>query len=240
MSGLLGSGDLYFDRYSDTGASTGYVSVGNATVFSIKENAELKERISKQRDTFGQALDAVYIKQPAEITVTIDEASRENLAMALLGTGSVVAAGSPVAVTNEPITAAHDRAVKLANENVSTVVVTNTAGTTTYVVGTDYTVNARLGLVTALSTGAITDAQALHVDYSHTTPAQIVVSGSVQPVIHGRFLLDGKNQVTGKDVRVECEARVSPTEAVDFLSGDFVPMTLQGKIVGGYTVRLKS
>lgn len=77
--------------------------------------------------------------------------------------------GAAPDVTNEAVTADHNTWVALANKRVrgGTVVVTNDNGTTTYAEYTDYVVDYGNGKLMALSTGTITDNQALLVDYTY-------------------------------------------------------------------------
>ena len=75
--------------------------------------------------------------------------------------------GEAPTVTDEVVTAVHNTWVSMANkrQRPGTVVVTDSAGTTTYVDGTDYVIDYEVGAIYALSTGAITNSQSLKVDY---------------------------------------------------------------------------
>jgi|GEM_PF-1182930 len=77
--------------------------------------------------------------------------------------------GSEPTINNEVLVAAHGAWVALANKALrfGTVVVTNTAGTTTYVEGTDYVIDYIEGRVMALAAGSITNSQSLYVDYTY-------------------------------------------------------------------------
>ncbi len=74
----------------------------------------------------------------------------------------------------------------LAHEVVSSVVVKNTAGTTTYTENTDYVVDYQTGRVRRISGGAITDGQTVNVSYSYATSAA------------KRYWHGGKTTVTAK------------------------------------------
>jgi len=228
MAGFLGKGSLFLDR-DLTGA---YIDAGNAIKFEINETAaDQKERVSRGISDYGQALDSVVVPKPATISIEIDEMKAENLAIALRGivTQSTVTAGS---VTDESITASLDKYVPLANGDVSSVVVTNVGATTTYVEGTDYVVEAHMGWIKALSTGSITDAEALLVDYSYGARTYYKITGSKEAFIKTAIILDGQNQVNGKNAKVTVyEARLRPQGAVDFLAGDFVKLSLGGLLI---------
>jgi phage tail sheath protein FI len=78
------------------------------------------------------------------------------------------------------------QAVSLGHMGVWDVAVKNSAGTTTYINGTDYTLDAVNGVVTAKSGGAITSGQALSVSFNYADPGKVTdtdiigaVSGTV-------------------------------------------------------------
>lgn len=77
--------------------------------------------------------------------------------------------GAAPSVVDETIVADHGAWVQLANKALrfGTVVVTNTAGDTTYVEGDDYVVDYIEGRVMALAGGDITDGQSIEVDYTY-------------------------------------------------------------------------
>lgn len=89
--------------------------------------------------------------------------------------------GSTGTVTNEAVTADHDTWVNLAQKRIipgATVVVTNNTGATTYDLGDDYVIDHVNGRFKALSTGAITDGQALLIDYTYDA----IRKGEMQPI----------------------------------------------------------
>ena len=102
MSGLICAGDVYLDRFDSLGNSTGLLQIGNATKFSIQEASSIKQRISRGRDTYGQAADAVSIKAPATIDMIFDEVNKDSLSMALLGTVTDLTASSGTVTTMAP------------------------------------------------------------------------------------------------------------------------------------------
>jgi hypothetical protein len=234
MAGLILGGDLYFDRFSTTGQSTGRILIGNATNLSVNEPTEVKERTSRMRDSFGNALDTVFIKQPAQLELTVDEFNRHVLAIALLGdTVDVTQAGG--SITNELITARIGAFVKLDNEQVSAVVVTEDTDTSpvTYVLGTDYEVNLRLGMIRVLEGGAITEGQILRVSYTAAAVSKERTRGGMLPSVVGEIFLDGKNLVTGQSVHFTApRATLAPNGAVSLLNagGDFGEFQASGRL----------
>jgi hypothetical protein len=244
MAGFLGSGDVYVNRKVN-GIYQGFKRVGNATKFEIKENSELKERKSKGRANYGSSLNAVYVKQPAECNITLDDLDKDNLALVFLGNASAVSVSGST-VSDEVVTGYKDHMFQTAKRKISSVVLTNSAGDTTYVLNTDYEiVNADLGLIKVLSAGAITDGQSLKIDYTYGSMTSDKVAGGTNANIIMQVMLDGLNQADQTKAVVNVwEAVLSPQSGVDFLADDFTSIELSGRAnvpSGGteaYTVEL--
>ncbi|MCK5770936.1 hypothetical protein [Algiphilus sp.] len=249
MSGLLCAGDLYLDRLDDNGNRTGYRKVGNATRFAINEPSERQQRTGRGRENYGQVLDDVAIKQPSTLAITLDEVDKTNLAYALLGDAAAYdVTGS--SVTDEEITAHMGAATQLANRNIddgTAVTATGEGGSPSFTEGTDFTIDYRLGLLTPIEGGAISDGDAVLVSYTFLDASGNRVSGGVKPQIRAVVMLDGKNLADGSDILVTVdEARITPDGEVDFLSSEFVPLPMTGtmRLLPGktapYTVDLPS
>lgn len=228
---LLCAGDVYLDRLDGDGTTNGYLLTGNAVKLEIQPQAEIKEQTSKGRATYGQVLASVAINQPAQLTIDLNQLDRTNLAMAFMGTDSDIAV-TGASVSDEAVTAQHDKYTPLEYRDVSSVVVTDSTGVTTYVADTDYTVNARTGMIMALSTGDIADAESLLVSYTYATHAGYKVVGGTQPTIRARILMDGKNLVNDRSCFVTIwEAQVTPASPVDFLADEFAALSLTGTML---------
>jgi len=242
MAGFLGSGDLYYNRVVG-GVSQGWLRFGNAVKMEIKENTEIKERKSKQKKTYGQVLDVVAVKQPAEIAVTLNDVNKDVLALAFLGDVSAesVTAGS---VTDEGHgTGKYDSMIRLNKENVSNVVIKDSAtGLITYTVDVDYKiVSAERGLIQILKgdgTDDIVEDEAyvdvtsgLKVSYDNGVVSADVVSGGTNSSIKVALLLDGENFADQSKVSVDVfEAVIAPQTGVDFLADDFASIELNGTL----------
>lgn len=247
MSGLLCAGDVYLDRLDANGNSTGLRKIGNATRFAINEPSERQQRTGRGRDNYGQVLDDVAIKQPSTIALTLDEVDKTNLAYALLGDTSAINV-TGASVTDESIVA-HDGAWSSLDfrniDDQTPVTATGEGGSPSYTEGTDFEIDHRLGLFRPIAGGSITDGDTVLVSYSYLDATGSKVSGGVQPQIRARVFLDGKNLADGSDILVNVdEARITPDSEVDFLSSEFVPLSMTGsmKLLDGkaapYTVEL--
>lgn len=231
MSGFLGAGDLYVDRQNDSGASTGLIQIGNATSFGITESSEIKERKSRMKSTYGQVLDSVPIKQPATISLTVDELNMDNLALALLGENAVLtqAAQTDTAVT---VTAKLDKWAPIGYKAITAVAAADSQATA-LVEGADYELNATAGLIKFLSTSThVVEDEAINLTISADAVDGRKVTGSVKPTIKAKLFLDGKNFADGKQVHVTVlEAVLTPSEGeVNFLSEEFTTLSLSGTL----------
>lgn len=231
--GFLGGGDLYIDRYDpSTGLKIGRMGPYEVVKFEIKPNTELKELTSKGRETYGQVIESVAIAKPADFSITFGEVNREGLTLALLGTQVTLNQGSGT-LTDEVTTAKLGKWVSLSKSNFTTAgfVVKNSAGSTTYVLGTDYEVNYRMGMYRALVGGAITEAQSLKVSGPYNAITGAKISGGTQPQVRAEFVLDGINFADQLPIIVTAwEAVVSPDTAFDFLGDSFGTIPLKGRL----------
>jgi hypothetical protein len=231
MAGFLGSGDLYYNRVVN-GVSEGWYRFGNATRFEIKENAEIKERISRQQATYGQVLDSVSIKQPAEISVTLDDLDYKNLALVFLGDTSAVSVTGATATAEAATAPAPGASFQVANRKISSVTVTGPSGTPTYVDGTDYEVaNAELGLIKILEGGSLSGSETLEVNYTYASMTANKVTGGTDSSIKVALMMDGKNLADDSKVMVNVlEAVMTPETGVDFLSEEFATLEMTGTL----------
>lgn len=245
MSGLLCAGDVYFDRKDDAGISQGIVYLFDAKKFAINEPVENKVRESRGRDDFGQAKDTVYVKKPATLAIEGDEVNSTVLGLALMGDVAALSQGSGT-VTAATYGLKQDVYKQLPHVNIDAtgVVLTNAGASVTYVEGTDYIINRRMGWMMALTSGAA--AADCKLSYAYSAITGSTVTGGSKPTIRGRVILDGINLADQKLVIVDVdEARLAPTSELDFGSGEFIKVALSGLLktlpgkAGPYTVKLR-
>lgn len=122
MSGLICAGNVYIARFVN-GVAGGEHGPINCKKFAYSPGqAEVKERKSRQRDTYGQALSAVTLPGTPEISIEFDDADPEVLQYALMGTLTDVADNSG-SIVGERVTAHLGLWSKLAKRGVSSVVI---------------------------------------------------------------------------------------------------------------------
>lgn len=232
MSGLNLAGDVYLDRYVN-GTRVGEYGPINARAFNITlPEANTITRKSYKRDSYGNTLDSVVqATGSGSVSVEIDDADPDILAMALLGTVGDNDASSG-SVTDENVTAAHDLWRKLDHRSVSNVVVQDVTDTTTYVSGTDYTINASSGMIKVLSSGSIADGATLHVDYDYAALTSRQILAVQDTEVRSFVRLDGTNLANQKKVELTIpEAALIPSGDIGLISDDFVTYTLSGEII---------
>lgn len=241
MSGLLLAGDVYFDRLTDTGASTGLVGPINVTQLQLNTPSESVERTSKKKDSYGQVLDSVVLPQPTEITIVIDDQPADLLALALLGDVEELNQGSGTVTLTDITLPAGNKWLKLPHGNLGDqgLELYEQDGTT-LIPAAAYEVNYSLGMIRTTPSGAKdtgADVQA-KISYSHNAVAGTRIKGAIRSMIRVRLFMDGKNLATGMPVKLQVpESVVAPTEAVDLFASEYVSTTLSGtvKLLDGET-----
>lgn len=232
--GFLGAGDLYISRYNPaTGTFDGFTGPFEATKFEIKPNVELKELASRGRSTYGQVIETVALPQPADFTLELPEVNKESLAIALLGSEAAINQGSGTWADVAVTVTKKGEWIDLGKQNVASAgfTVENAAGTVTYVLGTDYEVNYRMGWLRILPGSAIADGATVNVSGSYGAVGGTLIRGAVNSQIRAKFRLDGVNFADQLPVIVDVfEAVISADSAFDFLSDDFATISLPGRL----------
>lgn len=235
--GFLGGGDLFIDLIVN-GVNQGLTGPFLAEKFELKANGELREKTSKGRTSYGQIVASAAIAKPFDLDITLSETDKVGMAIALLGTSSVLTqtAGSLAAAATTVVVDVWAPTGKIALTG--PYVVTNTAGTTTYVNGTDYLIDAQMGLVKILSTGAAAAQTSVKVSTSYAAVTGSSINGATQNAIYARFLFSGTNLADGSAAVCEVyQSVVASQAAVDLLSDQFITVPLKGRMVtpAGYT-----
>jgi len=227
----------WFNRFDDEGNPTGwrlFGDEGNVIVCAVSLPMEKKERISKMPNTYGQALDTVYIPKPPEIKLSFDSVRPKDLAMVFLGEESEDVSQGSGSVSDEEITAKLGVYVELSKQNIAegSVVVKDEDGSQTYEEGKDYVIHYGLGMIKAISNGAISEGEVLRVSYDFNAITWKRVKTLKRPVVKGAMRLFGKNLTTGKKCKVEFyHVVLQPDKEVDFLSNDFMELGFTGTLV---------
>lgn len=228
--GFIGAGDLYIARYS-AGAWGGLHGPYEATKFEIKPNSDLKEMTSRGRSTYGQIIESVPIPKPAELSVELAEVNKESLAIALFGTAAALTQSAGTWSSAITVETKNDEWAVLPKAKVSALVVKDSTATTTYVLGTDYIVNAEMGWIKTLATGTIGATASLKVTGTFDTVSGTSIAGMTSTQVRVRMVFDGKNFADDLPVIVTIhEAVLSADQAFDFLKSDFNNVGMKGRM----------
>jgi hypothetical protein len=235
--GFLGAGDLYIARYNPTTALyDAFQGPYEAKKFEIKPSVDIKDLASRGRSTYGQVIETVTLPKPTEFTIELPEVNKDSLSIALLGTDSVLntAGGTitdEVAVAHLGAKAGGWSELSKTNFAQAGFTVKNQAGAVTYVLGTDYEVNWRMGWIRPLVGGAILDGDSLKVTGTYNAVSGTQIRGSTSNEIRARFRLDGVNFADNLPVLVDIyEGVVAANSAFDFLQNDFATISLPGRL----------
>jgi len=224
-------GDTYIDFLDDQGGQIGFIGPVDGQLFSWQINAEQVSAKSKMRGTYGQ--EKAVLNNPSETNISLNLISVPEAVLAAQMMGTIVSANQAAgSLTDEPLVAKLDRWLFVGKRNLTAAsdVLTDSTGTTTYVNGTDYELNERLGLVMPLSGGAISADEALLFDASYGAITQNKINGVTRSQVRARILIDLYDQVNGKDAEaIVYNAMMTPNQAIDLFSDAHIEAQFNGK-----------
>ncbi len=209
-----GQGSLYIaERDATTGKPKGFIPVGNVPELSI--DIEITKFEHKESESGNRLLDLSIVKEKkGKFKFKLENLTLDNLALGLYGEKATVALGN---VTGENVIAYKGKKLALAHPDVSSIVVKDDGDITTYVLDTDYTVDAKNGTITVLATSAIVELDVLHVAYSHAAYTNLeAFTSAASPERFLRF--EGLNTVDNSTV------------IIDMYRASFDPLTNYGLI----------
>lgn len=182
-------GRVFFDKFDALGAKTGEQPFGNCPGFTFTSDTTKAEHYSSETGLREKdAALVIEVNRTGELTC--DNFSTTNFALFVSGS-TETHTQSVATVTDETIKVQKGLFYQLGAttdnpagvRNITALVVTNAAGTTTYTAGTDYNADPALGRLQILSAGAIASGDSIKVDYA--TPSATwsrVKSGAVSEV----------------------------------------------------------
>ena len=166
-----GQGKLYISQRDATGQPVGgFRWLGNVPMVRISTSTE---QTSHTESYTGDQLEdlVIYDKKRCSLMFTMEEFSKENLALALFGTGTDIAGATITAETHK---AYLGRSLILNQANITTFTsLTDTGAATTYVEGTDYTVDLSSGLVDIPAGSSIPDDSDVEANYAAGTSTKV-------------------------------------------------------------------
>lgn len=226
--GLVASGDLYIDFLDASGASTGFQLIGNCKKFAPKVESETKENKLNGIDTFGQTSESYSRVTGSSLSMTFNRYDPQLLAAAFMG--SAVDQTAVAGAYTATITGIKDRWVETGSVGLDTCVVKDSTDTTTYVVGEDYEVNKRTGMIKVLTTEL--DGDELHVTGNTLAKTGSKITAGTASDIDVALRLDGKNLATGAYVLITVwHAQLRSETDFDFMSEDFPELSFTASML---------
>ncbi len=235
MSGLLLAGDVYIDRLTDTGVSTGLIGPINVTKLALNSPSEKVQRPSKRKDTYGQTLDSVTLPQPTTISLAFDDQPAELLALAMLGDTEAINQSGGTVTLSDITLPADNKWLKLPHGNLAAdgLELFESDGTTP-IATPAFEINYALGMIRTTPGGAKESEtqSAAKITYTYNAISGTRINAGTRSKIDMKIYLDGKNLATGKPCKLEVpKSSVAPTEAVDLFASEFVSTTLEGDVI---------
>lgn len=229
---ILGAGSVQLDLYDSAArAYTGWGDQLGADKFEITPDSEVKEKTSKKRESYGQAIASVPIAKPTKIVIVISAADKAAMAMQFQGllTSYSQSAGS---IAGE-VTAKLDKWVALSKRQVvgqGFSLTGATAGPLT--AGEDFEVNYATGEVKFLSAGSVAQNEIITVAGTALAVSGTRIRGGTQVQVRARARFVGVNLVDGAPMTCEVwEASLRSTQGFDFLADEFNGIQLEGTLV---------
>ena len=234
-----GQGSLLIaERDEGTGKPKGFLPVGNVPELTI--NIETSKLEHKESETGSRLTDLTIItEKKGTFEFKLENLSLDNLAMGLWGETAVVAGGT-VAV-GSPETIAIDKFAvgkryAMANPKVSTVVVKDSTGVTTYTTPADYTVDTNNGTITITQGGAIALATAsagvnIKVSYAYAGHTKVYAFTQANPPT--RWLrFEGINTVDNSRVVIDIfKAQFDPLTGYGLINTELGSVAMKGAVL---------
>jgi hypothetical protein len=222
-------GRVYLGKRDANGSPQEVRSPGNVAALKLSLKTDVLEHFESQS---GQRmLDHRMVKQKsATLNLTIEEFTKENLALALYGNHVV---GTPGTVTDEPIGGSApfigDRYF-LAHPKVADLIVTDSAATpATLIAGTHYTADPDFGALQFIDISGFT--APFKASYSYGVATEIGIF--TQPLPERYLRLEGVNTAQGNaKVLVELyRVAFDPLKEISFISEDYNKFELDGALL---------
>lgn len=232
MSGVLASGTIYFNQ-TIAGVPQGRKQWPGAAKLAIKPNSDIVEAVSKDKGKYGQLSMSVAINKPADFSVTLTEITGQALAVALQGEDSVLNQGAGT-MTSLALTAKKGTYVPMGHRNITAagLTVKDAADTTTYVLGTDYSIDYVTGQIYIIPAGAIADNATIHINGAYGAVSGTKVLGGTVPQVQGELFFDGVNLDNGRPLLITVwDARLTADGEIDFLSDKPIELSMKGRMV---------
>lgn len=209
MAGKTFAGNLRIAPVDSNGViltGKGYIGVLNTVKCELVVPAPTNiDQISRQIGSVGQLKSRAQVPKATTLNLDIDDLDDQRVLAYALNGQTVAYTQSGGTITNEVCTAgALGDWFPLANRGVSSLVLKDSTGTTTFAAGTDYLLDAASGFVQVVATGTITAGESLKANYTAAAITGQTVQGSTVASNLLRVVVELENLVDGKAGRFVC------------------------------------
>ncbi len=237
----LGGARLFFnDGGQDGAAGNGFLDLGNIPTFSLERTIAEIEHFAFIASSLSRQKDLNIVTDIGmSFNFTIDELFSENWNIILFGNGTTTSTQAGDTIVDEAATAPVilDRSIFTAETNISSLVITGSGGTPTYVLDTDYElINAVTGEIKILSSGSITTGLALLLDYTSAARVRERIVPGDDTSVKGSARLEFQAQ-NGRDITwivQNCEVKpdgASPLSSTEVSESNLILNILVDKVV---------
>lgn len=214
-------------------SGSGFYDIGNTTALKTNQSSETKERVSRRKETYGQALDTLKTPKPVEISLELDTFDKDNLAAAMMGASAVIPAAA-VTVTDETVVIGkRGQGYKLANGNIDEATVSvKKADDDSAVDAAQYQITAAPGLIALAADSTLPDGTQLKVSYKTRASGGYKIDAAKVSELEWEIIVDGLNTVTGEKgiLRIPC-AKLATDGDFDWFKEDFNTASFKGTAV---------
>lgn len=232
----LGRGKVYFSRFL-TGTQTpeGYRYIGNTPEFNLTIEQETLDHFSSDAG-IREKDESVPLQVNRTGSMTTDDIQKENVALFFFGDAATLSVASSIGLTDNTIVAIEGKTHQIGRtaakpdgaRGIENVVVKDVTDVTTYVLNTDYTLDAARGLITIIAGGGISTDDVIHITYDQdAVTMDQVISGS-EPVEGSIMLLEDNPVGENHDVIIPW-CKISPNGDLAFKGDDWrvIPFSIE-------------
>lgn len=235
----LGKGSFMIGLWENNAAPSAFDFAGNCNSVSMSADVTKAELFSSTEKS-GSLIDSRPLRTAYNIAISMNEFTKENLALFLLG---------ELAVETQDVNASYEITISdieigkyypLGKRRLSDVEVTpGSGGSTPLVAGTDYEINTEFGWIRFLGGGHVNEGDAASVQGS--APAltfnRIRIAQNSSPVAKLHFLCDDANNegAAAKDELEVWKASVAPDGELNFISDEHGAFSLTFSVLSDAT-----
>ena len=226
----VGQGKVYIASRDSTGRTSGWVWMGDADALSITGSQTF---LDFQESYSGNRARVIHLPTATDMGFTLQLRSmdKDNISKAFYGTASAITGST---VSAQAFNAYASSTHALGHLNVSSVVVTKTAGSVTLVAGTDYDLDATNGLITFKSGSTnVTGSSAVPCTVSYTYAAADgkveVLTDSIKDYM---LLFVGSSKFDAKAQRVLMHrANFNLATSLSLIGSDVAALNVEGALL---------